>query len=130
MVTCRSVSLISSYMQVRGPRAARSQPPASLLSQGASVAEIHTPTLQEMRMQQLLLVSEQSRGDANLWQTSEEAISKTAITRKENKLLLTSETFTHGESGPYKVIRAMCLQNCIIYIEIFHGERSGTKIEG
>ena len=87
MVTCRSVSLSSGYMQVRGPRAARSQPPASLLSQGASVAEIHTPTLQEMRMQQLLLVSEQSRGDANLWQTSEEAISKTAITRDRKSVV-------------------------------------------
>lgn len=69
-------------------------------------------------------------GDANLWQTSEEAISKTAITRKGNKLLLTSETFTHGESAPDKVIRAMCLQSCIIYIEIFHRERSAREIEG
>lgn len=57
-------------------------------------------------------------------------ISKTAITRKENKLLLTSESFTHGESGPEQVIRAMCLQSCIIYVEIFHGERSGAEIEG
>ena len=41
-----------------------------------------------------------SLGDANLRQESEEAISKTAITRKENKLLLTSESFTRRESGP------------------------------
>lgn len=33
-------------------------------------------------------------GDANLWQTSEEAISKTAITRKGNKLVLTSDFHT------------------------------------
>lgn len=117
-------------MEVCGPRTARSQPSTCLLSQGASVAEIHTLTAGNAHPAAASGERAESQGDANLWQTSEEAISKTAITRKENKLLLTSETFTHGESGPYKVIRAMCLQNCIIYIEIFHGERSGTKIEG
>lgn len=70
------------------------------------------------------------RGAANLRQTSEEAISKTAITGKGNKLLVTSKTFTHGGSGPREVIRAMCLQNCIIYIEILHRGRSGAEIEG
>lgn len=69
-------------------------------------------------------------GDANLRPTSEEAISKTAITRKGNKSPRTSETFTHGEPGPCTVIRAMCLQNGIIYTEIFHRERSGAGTEG
>lgn len=64
--------------------------------------------------------SRAASGDANLRPTSEEAISKTAITRKGNKSPRTSETFTHGEPGPCTVIRAVCLQSGIIYTEIFH----------
>lgn len=117
-------------LRVHKPGLGHKPAASSLQPRGRLPLGLRTQAPQKTCAEQLLLASERRAGTLP---TGDRRLKKLFLKqqlpeRGTNYYLL--QTFTHGESGPYKVIRAMCLQNGIIYIEIFHRERSGAEIEG